>query len=225
MVTQVNGTVRAGEFITSNLDFFTIVTVVPCFPTRVKAPLSTVLAALNATALSATKSVTVNGVTYSSNETYTDALAKQSNLDALLSVFSTRANPVIVNAYSQQGTNVGTYEFVGFSDGTAFGADYDAADPVVYTVKLVSEKAGSWYVGAQGNYNAADGVTAITANDTNLNGYQFLTALNGTPVTDLTAPVVLGSKVFRTDNTGEERNTIGVRDADLIRKSDVLITP
>ena len=218
MVTQVNGTVRAGEFITSNLDFFTIVTVVPCFPTQVKAPLSTVLAALNATLLSATKSVTVNGVTYTTNAAYTDALAKQSNLDALLSVFSTRANPVIVNAYVIAGvTNSGAVAFAGYKEGTSLGSDYDTETRDLYTVKLVSEKAGSWYVGLQGNYKQADGVTAITANDTNLNGYQFLTALNGTPITDIAADVVLNATTFVT-TAGATLNTIAVRDETLIRQ-------
>ena len=218
MVTQVNGSSRAGEFLTGSLDYFTLVTVVPCFPTQVKAPLSEVLAALNATALSSTKSITVNGVTYTSNTTYTDALAKQSNLDTLINVFSTRANPVVVNAYVIPSVaNVGAVTFAGYSVGTSFGADYDSVTRDLYTVKLVSERAGSWFVGAQGNYKQADGVTAITANNTNQDGYLFLTALNGTPITDLNSGVVITTDAFVTAD-GTTLNTIAVRDEDLRRQ-------
>ena len=214
MVTQVNGSSRAGEFLTGSLDYFTILTMVPCFPTQVKAPLNDVLRALNATTLSASKSVTVAGVTYITDATYTDALAKQSNLDTLINVFSTRANPVVVNAYVVSTTTAGTRPYVGYSVDTTFGSDYDAVTQDLYTVKLVSEKSGSWFVGAQGNFST-------TADNTNQYGYLFLTALNGTPITDIAADAVLNATTFVT-TTGATLNTIAVRDEALIRRSDVV---
>jgi hypothetical protein len=212
MVTQVNGTTRAGEFLTGSLDYFTLVTVVPCFPTQVKAPLSEVLAALNATALSATKSITVNSVTYTTNATYTDALAKQSNLDTLINVFSTRANPVVVNAYVIAGVaNVGAVTFAGYSTATDLGSAYNSATRDLYTVKLAGERSGAWFVGSQGNFST-------TADNTNQFGYQFLAALNGVAITDLDTPVVTGSDTFITSGDATNLNTLAVRDEDLRRQ-------
>lgn len=221
MPTQVNGSSRAGEFLTGSLDYFTILTMVPCFPTQVKAPLNDVLRSLNATTLSASKSITVAGVTYITDATYTDALAKQSNLDTLINVFSTRANPVVVNAYVVSTTTAGTRPYVGYSVDTTFGSAYDAVTQDLYTVKLVGERSGAWYVGAQGNYKQADGVTAITANNTNQDGYLFLTALDGVAITDIAADAVLNVNTFVT-TAGANLNTIAVRDEALIRRSDVV---
>lgn len=223
MTTQVNGSTLPGEFLTSNLDFFTIVTVVPCAATNVKAPLATVKAALNIS--TSTNISTVGGysvrdgsgalINYANDAAYTDALAKQANLDTLLQIWSTRANPVVVNVYQQSGTNVGDYTFTGFSTATDFGSNYNTPDIPVYTIKLVSERAGAWYVGAQGNFD-------VTADNTNAYGYQFLAALDGIAATDLDTPVIQGTDAFNTSSSSNDRNTLGVRDADLRRKSDVL---
>jgi hypothetical protein len=223
MTVQVNGSTLPGEFLTGGLDFFTIVTVVPCFPTNVKAPLLAVKQALNIS--TSTNISTVGGydvvdatgalVNYANDADYEDALAKQANLDTLLQVWATRANPVVVNAYSQAGTDVDSYTFTGFSDATAFGSDYNGDNIPVYTIKLVSEKAGAWYVGSQGNFGT-------TADNTNTYGYQFLAALNGIPATDLATPVIATAAQFTTGSGSNARNTLGVRDADLRRKSDVL---
>lgn len=220
MTTQVNGSTLPGEFLTSGLDFFTIVTVVPCFPTNVKAPLSAVKAALN---ISATTNIsTVGGytvidgtgtaVTYANDADYTDALAKQANLDTLLQVWALRANPVVVNAYViEDVANVGAVSFTGYSTAADLGSAYNSATRDLYTIKLVSERAGAWYVGAQGNFGT-------TADNTNTFGYQFLGALNGVAITDLATPVVTGSDTFITSGDATNLNTIAVRDADLIRQ-------
>jgi hypothetical protein len=220
MTVKVNGSVLPGEFLTSGLDFFTIVTVVPCFPTNVKAPLSSVKAALN---ISATTNIsTVGGYTvvdgtgtavnYANDAQYSDALAKQSNLDSLLSVWSIRANPVVVNAYVIAGVeNVGAVSFAGYSTAADLGSAYNSATRDLYTIKLVSERAGAWYVGAQGNFGT-------TANNTNEFGYQFLAALNGVAVTDLATPVVTGTDAFITSGDATNLNTIAVRDVDLVRQ-------
>lgn len=210
-----NGSVLPGEFLTSNLDFFTIVTVVPVYPTNVKLPLADLKSAYN---LGAANISTIGGVdvvdgfgtgqNYANDAAYSDALAKQGNLDTLLKVWSMRANPVVVNVYSQSGTDVDSYTFTGFSSATAFGSSFNGDNIPVYTVKLVSERTGAWYVGG-------------SADDTNVNGYQFLTALDGTPVTDLASGVVYGD-TFNTDSTSNDRNTLAVRDTDLRRMSDVL---
>jgi hypothetical protein len=202
MVTQVNGNGRAGEFITGNLEFYTVWTMVPVTQTNVRAPLSSVLAALNATALSATKSITVvNGsgsaVTYTSNATYTDALAKQSNLDTLLSVFSIRANPVMVSVSSASISDGNAASLhPGASNALTFGDNYSGAQ-TEYTVRLAAEKSNAWNVSAVA--------------ESNTNGYQLLAALEGVAVTDLATPVVLGSDTFITGASSGDRNTLALK--------------
>lgn len=229
--TNVNGGARGGEFLTGNLDFFTLVTLVPVFQTNVTVPLfadplddasgpGPALKARNWTSLSASRTITVvdgtgTSVTYSSNAAYLDAYKKQYNLNTLIKVFANRVNPVVVNVYSQAGTNVDGYTFAGFSNATAFGGDYAGDDIPVYTVKLVSEKSGQWFIGSQGNF------TGEPADNTNTNGYLFLSELNGVAVEDLDSAVLV-STVFNTSGSSGARNTLGVRDADLRRKSDVL---
>mgnify|MGYP001810018109 CR=1 FL=1 len=202
MVTQVNGNGRAGEFITGNLEFYTVWTMVPVTQTNVRAPLASVKAALNATALSATKSVTVvNGsgsaVTYTSDATYTDALAKQSNLDALLSVFSIRANPVMVSVSSAAITDGDAVNLhLGASNALTFGSAYSGAQ-TEYTVRLAAEKSNAWNVSA--------------AAESNANGYQLLAALEGVAVTDLATPVVAGTDAFLTGASDTNRNTLALK--------------
>ena len=212
--TNVNAGARAGEFLTSDLDFFTFVTTVPLFQTNVRTPLAAALKANNWTSLSASRTITVvdgAGVsqTYTSDATYSDALAKQSNLDLFLQVWSTRANPVVVNVYSQSAADRDAVTFTGYSQATVFGTDFTGAG-TIYTIKLMSEKSGAWFIGSQGNFNT-------TANDTNTYGYQFLDAINGIAITELDTPVTADA-IFNTDNAGNGRNLLGVRDADLQRQ-------
>jgi hypothetical protein len=202
MVTQVNGNTRAGEFLTGNMEFYTVWTMVPVTQTNVRSPLNDVLKALNATTLSSTKSITVkNGsdtdVTYVTDETYEDALAKQSNLDALIRVFSIRANPVIVSVSSAAITDGNAANLhPGASNALTFGDNYSGAR-TEYTVRLVAEKANAWNVS--------------TAVESNANGYQLLTALEGVAVTDLDTPVVLGTDAFLTGSTNDDRNTLAIK--------------
>lgn len=212
--TNVNAGVRAGEFLTSDLDFFTFVTTVPLFQTNVRTPLSVALKARNWSSLSASRTITVvdgagNSNTYTSDADYTDALAKQSNLDLFLQVWATRANPVVVNVYSQSAADMDNVTFTGYSNATTFGTDMNKAG-TIYTIKLMSEKSGAWFVGSQGNFST-------TADDTNTYGYQFLAAINGIAITELATPVTDDS-IFNTTNTGNGRNLLGVRDADLRRQ-------
>lgn len=212
--TNVNAGVRAGEFLTSDLDFFTFVTAVPVFQTNVFTPLAQALKARNWTSLSGARTITIvdgtnTEVTYSSDATYTDAYKKQQNLNTFLQVWSTRANPVVVNVYTQSATDRDGVTFTGYSDGTTFGTDYTGAG-TIYTIKLMSEKSGAWYVGSQGNFS-------VTADNTNQYGYQFLAAINGVSIQDLDTPVTT-SGTFQTDNDGNGRNLLGVRDADLRRQ-------
>jgi len=100
---MVHGNVAPGVFLTGTFEFFAVtLSGVVALPTNVKLPLAKAQQALNVTTLSAGKSVTVVdgfGVaqTYTSDADYVAALNKQANLDRLIAVFATRANPVMIS--------------------------------------------------------------------------------------------------------------------------------
>ena len=72
-VQQANGAVSGGEFLTGNLNFFTVYTMVPMGATGVRLPLATVKQILG---IAAFAGETWNGVVYANDAAYTDALAK-----------------------------------------------------------------------------------------------------------------------------------------------------
>ncbi len=203
MTDKVNGGVQAGEFLTGNMDFFAIATLVPMAQTNVTTPVADLYTQQGYTTW---QNVTViNGagtaVTYTSEADYTDALAKQANLNLLLQVFAQRVNPVAISVTAQTVSNPSTTSaFAGYSNGVTFGDDYSSSMTVT-VIKIATEKHGQWNVSA--------------AAESNENGYQLLDALNGLAVTDLDTPI-LSAAVFNTDadatGTGTaERNTIAVR--------------
>lgn len=181
---NVNAGSRGGEFLVGNLHFFQIVTVVPSYPTNVKTPLAQALAARNWTSLSAARTITVvdgNGdsVTYQSDAAYTSAFNKQNNLDTLIQVFATRANPVLVNVTSAAvADGNGATVLTGGVNAVDFGSTYNGAQQG-YFVNLAVERSPAWLV------------STATA-DTNEAGYQLLNALNGVPVANTTAATPSG---------------------------------
>ena len=185
--TAVNGDVKPGSFLTGAMNFFSIVTTVPCYPTNAKTPLAQVLASLNATALSASKSITLvdgNGatVTYVSNATYTDALNKQANLDLLVKTFATRANPVMISvAYAAIADGAGATVLANGINAVDFGSQYNGG-VAGYYINLATEKSPAWLVSA----------SPVSPNTTNTTGYQLLDALQGLAVANTTATVPSG---------------------------------
>jgi hypothetical protein len=187
--TNVNEGARGGEFLTGDLSYFTIKTVVPCYPTNVKAPLADALKARNWTSLAVARPITVvdgNGasVTYDSDAEYTSAYNKQQNLDTLMAVFATGANPVVVNvsAAISADPSAANAAFPAAAVGVAdneFGATYNTADTAIYTVNIVTEKARSWLVSGTGA-------------GSNASGYQLLAALDGVTVLNTTAVTPAG---------------------------------
>lgn len=186
--TDVNSGARGGEFLTGNLSYFTIKTIVPCYPTNVKTPIAQARAARNWTSLSGSRTITVvdgNGaeVTYASDAAYTSAYNKQKNLDTLLNVFATRANPVVVNVTATTTANADTFAAFAANGSIQdnFGTGYGASEGVlygVYTINIVSEKAGQWKVSVG---------TAGDDAGNNTDGYEFLNVLDGTPALNTTA--------------------------------------
>lgn len=203
MTDKVNGGVGAGEFLTGNMDFFAIATLVPMAQTNVETPVADLYTQQGYTTW---QNVTVvNGagvaITYTSQTDYQDAFNKQANLNMLLQIFALNVNPVAISISSQTVANPSTTTaFAGYLNGTTFGDDYTTSMTVT-TVKVATEKTGYWNVS--------------TEPESNTLGYQLLTALNDVPVADLATPV-LSAAVFNTqaDGTGtgtDERNTIAVR--------------
>lgn len=204
MTDKVNGGVGAGEFLTGNMDFFSIATLVPMAQTNVETPVADLYTQQGYTTW---QDVTVvNGagtaVTYTSQSDYEDALYEQANLNMLLQIFALNVNPVAISISSQTVSDPSaTSAFSGYLNGTTFGDDYSSSMTVT-VVKVATEKTGYWNVS--------------TLPESNVTGYQLLTALNDVPVEDLNTPVLSGDAVFNTDADGtgtgtDKRNTIAVR--------------
>lgn len=204
MTDKINGGVKAGEFLTGNMDFFTIVTVVPMAQTNVTTPVADLGDIQNL--YSSWQPVTVQDgtgafVTYSTQASYQDAFNKQANLDTLVRTFALRANPVAVSVSSATVSNPSATTYTGYLNGTAFGNTFTSSASVT-TVKLATEKTGLWNV-----------TNATTEN--NEVGYQLLSAINGVSVADLATPV-LPAPVFVTSSTATtDRNTLAVRSLSL----------
>lgn len=193
--TDVNAGARGGEFLVGNLNFFQIVTVIPCYPTNVKTPLAAALKARNWTSLSGARTITVvdgNGgsTTYSSDSAYTDAYNTQKNLDTLLSVFATRANPVLVSVSSAAiADGAGATVLASGVNAVDFGSDYNGAQTGYY-INLATERNPAW-------------VVDTSTVESNANGYQLLAAMDGTPTLATTAIAATSFVV-----SGNSRNVI-----------------
>lgn len=198
MTDKVNGGVQAGEFLTGNMDFFTIVTVVPMAQTNVTTPVADLYTQQGYTTW---QDVTVvNGagtpVTYSTEVAYTDALVKQSNLNKLLQVFAQNVNPVAISVASATISDPSGETYANFLNATAFGSGYNSSRSVT-TVKIATEKTGYWNVNTDAESNAL--------------GYQFLTALNNVPCTATSTAAVTGNKFVTGASDSATRNTLAIR--------------
>jgi hypothetical protein len=197
MTEKVNGAVQAGEFLTGNMDFFSIATLVPMAQTNVTTPVDSLYTQQGYSTWQPVVVVDGSGtaVTYSTQSAYEDALKKQSNLNLLLQTFAQRVNPVAVSISAQTVSDpAAATAFAGYLNATTFGSAYSSSATVT-TVKLATEKTGQWNVSS--------------ASESNDNGYQLLAALQGLAVDDVAANV-LTTNVFETVNS-TNRNTIAVR--------------
>lgn len=175
MTNKVHGGVQAGEFLTGNMDFFTINTVVPVAQTNVTTPVAD-LYQISSTVWSPVTVIDGNGtpVTYATEAAYTDAFVKQHNLNTMLKLFANRANPVAISVITT--LNVDPSSTFGL------GAQYNGTMEVA-TINIATEKSGLWFAGFQGNYGEL-------ANNTNLLGYQVSSEFQGVAVADLSVPVL-----------------------------------
>lgn len=131
MTNKVHGGVQGGEFLTGKMDFFGVETTMLMDQTNVEtAPAD--LYQISSTVWTPVTVLDGHGVaqTYATKADYIEAWKKQKNLDKLIQIFATRANPVMVSV------NI---------DGNTF-------------VNLATERTGLWFVDdGNGNYgNAAE---------------------------------------------------------------------
>lgn len=196
MTDRVNGSTFAGEFLTGNMDFFTLVTIVPVGQTNVTTPVVDLPSYQTYASTGVWTTVTVTDSTgtatsYTDLRTYLDAFYKQLNLDNLVRTFAGRANPVAISVNSLGGTAgttagyiPGTTSNLNASSGTfwsyynlynnistptqVFGSNYTTG-VTYYSIHLATEKTLLWTAGTNSNYS-----TSTAADNTNAEGYKIL---------------------------------------------------
>ena len=201
---QVNGNSRAGEFLTGNMDFFTVATLVPMAQTNVTTPVALLYTQQGYSTWQAVTVIDGAGTsqTYSTQADYQDAYNKQANMDLLIRLFATRANIVMISVSAASDSNPASTTYTGYLNSTHFGSAYSSTKTVT-TVKFATEKSGLWNVSS--------------ATDSNDNGYQFLTALDGIAIADTATPTLnhSGAVTFISATSNGDystyRNTIAVR--------------
>lgn len=211
MTDQVNGNAKAGEFLTGNMDFFSVATIVPVAQTNVRTPVVDLPGYQTYATLGTWTNVTVtNGagtaVTYSTLNSYLDAFYKQANMDILLRSFAQRGNPVVVSVKvlpsSINGATINANTSVYFGqagyankDGTNggdnFGTDYTTGK-TINIVGIATEKSGLWTAGAA---------------ETNTSGYALLAALDGVSCFDTQSAQVLSGSATSSTNPYATKNT------------------
>lgn len=194
-VQQAHGNVSGGEFLTSNLDFFSIWTAVPVAATGVKLPLAEALKILG---IANFAGESFNGVTYANDAAYTDALAKQANLDLFIKVFAQRANPVVVSVGAKVTLSDGVTSpavHPGATNSGNYGSSYNGQTFDEYSIKIVAERTVAWKVGQ--------------ATPGNVNGYNIEDALSGLDVTDLNSGNILNTDTIVI--SGNDCNTLFLR--------------
>jgi hypothetical protein len=192
---KVNGGVHGGEFLTGKMDFYTVITVVPMAQTNVTTPVAYLYTQQGYTTWQPVTVIDGSGtpVTYSTQASYTDALVKQNNLNLLIQLFATRANPVAISS-SSVSANPNTSTYSGFFNATNLGSDFNSTYTVT-TVNIATEKTLLWNVSS--------------AAESNELGYQFLNVLDGVAVQDLATPV--GVSTFVVSGSDNARNVIAQR--------------
>ena len=229
MTDRVNGSTFAGEFLTGNMDFFTLFTIVPVGQTNVDTPVVDLPSyqTYASTGVWTTVSVTDStGVTtsYATLNAYLDAFYKQTNLDNLIRTFSIRANPVAISVNSMGGTagttagyipgttsniNANTttlWAFYGLYNNIAtptqvFGSAYTLSK-TFYSIHVATEKSLLWTAGTNSMFS-----TSTAADNTNAQGYNILASnslyqgLDGLTAYDTQSAQVLSGSAQGTDAT------------------------
>ena len=208
MTDKVNGNVRGGEFLTGNMDFFSVATIVPVAQTNVDTPVVDLPGYATYATLGTWTDVTVvNGagtaVTYSSLNNYLDAFYKQANMDILVNAFAQRANPVAVSVKvlpsSINGATINAHTSVYFAQAGYLNGDATSVFGSAYTtgktisiVNFATEKTSLWTAGAS---------------ETNASGYGLLVALDGLSCFDTQGSQALADSATSATNPYATKNT------------------
>jgi len=198
MTDQVNFTGQQGDFLTGQMDTFTIATIVPVLQTNVSTPIVDLPGYQTLATTGVWSNVSVidgNGVTqnYTTEQAYLNAFYQQENLNQLISTFELRALPVAVTvanvatggSTNSSNTSVVTSFFGNFANISALTTHFGSATTAttVNIVQFLTERTQLWNVDT-------------TTVDSNTNGYQFLgtNGLQGTVAYDV-YPNVLPNSV------------------------------
>lgn len=209
MTDQVNGNARAGEFLTGNMDFFSVATIVPVAQTNVDTPVVDLPGYQTFVTLGTWTNVTVvNGagaaITYSTLNSYLDAFYKQKNMDTLLNTFGLRANPVVVSVKvlpsSINGGTINAHTSSYFAEAgydnlnsdNVFGSAYTTGKTITI-VNIATEKSSLWTAGGD---------------NTNSGGYNLMSSLNGVACFDTQAAQVLNDSASVSGNPWAAKNTV-----------------
>ena len=212
MTDRVNGSTFAGEFLTGNMDFFTLLTIVPVGQTNVVTPVVD---------LRSYQTFASTGVwtatSYATLNAYLDAFYKQLNLDNLIRTFAGRANPVAISVNSLSGNIPGTATPINANTSTlwayynlynniasptqVFGSDYTTGK-TFYSIHVATEKTLLWTAGTNSNFS-----TSTAADNTNAQGYNILASnslyqgLDGLTAYDTQSAQVLSGSAQGSDAT------------------------
>lgn len=222
MTDRVNGSTFAGEFLTGNMDFFTLLTIVPVGQTNVVTPVVDLPSYQTFASTGVWTTVTVTDSTgtatsYATLNAYLDAFYKQLNLDNLIRTFAGRANPVAISVNSLSGNIPGTATPINANTSTlwayynlynniasptqVFGSDYTTGK-TFYSIHVATEKTLLWTAGTNSNYS-----TTTASNNTNAEGYNLLASnslyqgLDGLTAYDTQSAQVLSGSAQGSDAT------------------------
>lgn len=196
MTDRVNGNAKAGEFITGNISYYNVATIVPVAQTNVTTPVANLYIPASGWVSITITDGSGTAQTYATQASYQDAFNKQANLNTLVQMFSQRASLVAMSISSATVANPAAATYTGYSYSTAFGSAYSSS-ATVYTVKFATDRLNPWLVQA-----------TTSTDNTNATGYQLLDAIQGTAVVDL-ASTVLQTAVFETASA-TNRNTLAL---------------
>lgn len=146
MTVKIHNIVAPGEFLTGNIDFFTITSIVPCDNTDVSIPLSRLKSDLRigSNNISTVGGFIVSGVNYVDDTAYSFGFDKQNNLNSLLQVVSQKATPIMINAVNL-GSQIDVDDAIPTgSTNATFGSSYSGNAGIVYSIKFATEHEDVW---------------------------------------------------------------------------------
>ena len=145
MTIKVHNVVAPGEFLTGNIDFFTITTLVPCDNTDVSMPLERLKSDLRISEdISTVGGFVVAGITYADDAAYSFGFDKQNNLNQLLQIVSQKATPIMINSVDLGNQNDVDDVIPTDSTNAAFGSTYSGNAGTVYSIKYATEHEDVW---------------------------------------------------------------------------------